>query len=337
MSDVVVVEGATKRYGARAVVDGVGFAVARGGVLALLGPSGSGKSTTLRLIAGLETLDAGRIVLDGEVVSTPGASVPPERRRVGFVFQSFALFPHLSVEDNVAFGARDRGRVGELLELVRLESRRTARVHALSGGEQQRIALVRALAMEPRIVLLDEPFANLDAALRRHLRDEIAATLRARAATALLVTHDAAEAFALADRVAVMSEGRILQHGTPEDVYARPASLEVAMRTGELVRLSGRTTERGVQTCLGELALARPAPDGEVIAIARPEQLAIDPAGAPARVIRRIFEGASTSLVLEVAGESLALRVAGPLRVEPGETVPIAIRSPVLAFPRGSS
>ncbi|MGN6107471.1 MAG: ABC transporter ATP-binding protein, partial [Kofleriaceae bacterium] len=240
-------------------------------------------------------------------------------------------------EDNVAFGARDRGRVGELLELVRLESRRTARVHALSGGEQQRVALVRALAMEPRVVLLDEPFANLDAALRRHLRDEIAATLRARAATALLVTHDAAEAFALADRVAVMSEGRILQHGTPEDVYARSASLEVAMRTGELVRLAGRTTERGVQTCLGELALARPAPDGEVIAIARPEQLAIDPAGAPARVIRRIFEGASTSLVLEVAGESLALRVAGPLRVEPGETVPIAIRSPVLAFPRGSS
>ncbi|HSK05801.1 MAG TPA: ABC transporter ATP-binding protein [Kofleriaceae bacterium] len=336
MTAVVAVEQLTKRFGARAVVDGVSFGVAKGGVLALLGPSGSGKSTTLRLIAGLDHVDGGRVLLDGEPVSTPAALVPPEQRRVGFVFQSVALFPHLTALDNVAFGARDRARAGELLALVGLEPRAAARVHTLSGGEQQRVALARALAIEPRVVLLDEPFANLDAALRRHLRDEIAHTLRARETTAILVTHDASEAFAVADHVAVMSDGKLLQHGTPEDVYARPASLEVASRTGELVRLAGRLTARGtVETCLGELALARPAAHGgEVIAIARPEQVVVDPAGIPARVRRRVFEGASTSLALELDGQPLALRVAGALAASPGDDVPIAIRAPVLVFPR---
>ena len=185
-------------------------------------------------------------------------------------------------------------------------------------------------------MLLDEPFANLDAALRRRLRDEVAVALRAREATAILVTHDASEAFALADHVAVMADGRVLQHGTPEDVYARPATLEVAARTGEVVRLAGRVTERGtVATALGELALAEPgAAEGEVVAIARPEQLAIDPAGAPARVVRRVFEGASTSLALDLGGEPLVLRVAGALAAAAGETVPITIRDAVRVFPR---
>ena len=333
----VLLEGVTKRFGARTVVADVNVRVSRGGVLALLGPSGSGKSTTLRLIAGLEALDAGQISLAGQVVSTPERLVPPERRRVGFVFQSFALFPHLSVEDNIAFGARDRGRLGELLELVRLAPRRAARVHTLSGGEQQRVALARALAMEPSVVLLDEPFANLDASLRRHLRDEIAFALRAREATAILVTHDASEAFALADHVAVMSDGQLLQHGTPEDVYTRPATLEIATRTGETVRLAGTLTERGtVTTCLGEHALIGPAPAPstrrEVVVVVRPEQLAVDPAGTRARVQRRVFEGASTSLTVELAGEVLAMRAAGVLAGTPGELVPIVIRGPVLAF-----
>ena len=331
---VVVLEGVHKRFGGRTVVDDVTLGVAPGEVLALLGPSGSGKSTTLRLVAGLEDLDAGRITLDGQVVSEPGRIVPPERRRVGFVFQSFALFPHLSVEENVAFGARDRARARELIALVHLEPRRSARVQTLSGGEQQRVALARALATEPRVVLLDEPFANLDAALRRHLRDEVAFALRARHATAILVTHDASEAFALADQVAVMSDGRILQRGAPEAIYSHPASLDIAVRTGEVVQLAGRTTATDrVATALGTLTLARPAPaDRDVVVALRPESLVIDPSGTPARVVRRVFEGASTSLLLDLEGQTLTLRAAGPLAAAVDERVPITVRGPVHAF-----
>ena len=335
MTAVVEVDAITRRFGTRAAVDGLTFGVAHGGVLALLGPSGCGKSTTLRMIAGLEEIDAGTITLAGELVSRPRMLVAPERRRVGFVFQSFALFPHLSVEENVAFGARDRSRIDELLALVRLEHRRDARIHTLSGGEQQRVALIRALAAEPRVVLLDEPFANLDASLRRHLREEIATTLRAREATAIVVTHDAAEAFTLADHVAVMAEGTLLQLGTPEDVYARPASLEVAQRTGEVVQLAGRVTERGtVATCIGELVLARPTEATQVIAIARPEQIVIDPSGTPARVTRRVFEGGTTSLHLTAGDEQLSLRAAGVVHARIGEDIPIRITEPVIAFSR---
>ncbi len=343
---VVSLRGVTKRFSGRTVVDRLDLSVASGNILALLGPSGCGKSTTLRMIAGLERVDAGQITLGGEVVSTPSLLVPPERRRVGFVFQSFALFPHLTVEQNVAFGAgsgSDAGaraaRLTELLELVALGPRRAAPIHTLSGGEQQRVALIRALAMAPRIVLLDEPFANLDASLRRHLRDEISQTLRARAATAILVTHDAAEAFALSDHVAVMADGVLLQHGAPQDVYLRPVSLDVAARTGELVRLAARPAPGGdpltALTALGPLALARAAPPAaDLVVVARPEQLSIDPAGVPARVLRRVFEGASTSLELALGDERLLLRAAGALTASPGEEVPIAIRTPVLAFTR---
>jgi iron(III) transport system ATP-binding protein len=331
--NVVDLEGVTKRFGERVVVREVSASVARGEMLALLGPSGSGKSTTLRLIAGLERVDGGQILLDRTLASSGAVHLPPEQRRVGFVFQSFALFPHLTVEDNVAFGAPDRSRIDELLALVDLVPRRAARVHTLSGGEQQRVALVRALAIDPRVVLLDEPFANLDAALRRHVRDEVAIALRAREATAILVTHDAAEAFALADHVAVMSDGTILQHGTPDEVYTRPRSLEIAHRTGELVKLAGTLTSRGTaSTCLGELALIEAPAHGALVVALRPEQLVVDPAGTPARVIRRVFEGASTSVVVEIAGERLVMRSSGALAASPGESLPLAVRSPVLAF-----
>jgi iron(III) transport system ATP-binding protein len=329
---VVELDAVVKRFAGRAVVDGVSLAVDAGRVLALLGPSGSGKSTTLRLVAGLEDVDGGRVLLDGREVSAPGRVQPPEQRRVGFVFQSFALFPHLSVAENVAFGARDRRRAAALVDLVHLGPRRDARIHTLSGGEQQRVALARARARAPRGVLLDEPFANLDAALRRHLRDEVATALRASAATAMLVTHDAAEAFALADEVAVMSDGRVLQRGAPEEVYARPASLDIAQRTGEIVRLAGRVAGDAVTTALGVLPLARPAGAGDCVVVLRPEQLVLEAGGAPARVVRRVFEGASTSLGLDIGGEPLVLRAAGPLAVAVGETVPVAVRGPALAF-----
>ncbi|MFN0252430.1 MAG: ABC transporter ATP-binding protein [Kofleriaceae bacterium] len=362
MTAVVSLESVSRRYGARTVLDGVSFDVAEGDTLALLGPSGSGKTTTLRLIAGLEPIDAGRILLAGMEASSPRASMPPEKRRVGFVFQSFALFPHLSVEDNVAFGARDRSDIDALLALVDLAPRRAARVHTLSGGEQQRVALIRALAIHPRVVLLDEPFANLDAALRRRIRDELARTLRARGATSILVTHDAAEAFVLADRVAVMSDGAILQLGAPEDVYLRPRTLEIARRTGEVVTLRGRLTGNGtVTTCLGELAIAGTdessrgelaiagtdvssrgelaiagtdkSSRGEVIVALRPEQIVVDPAGVRARVRARAFEGSMTTIACELDGESLQLRAAGHVAAAIDDMLPLAVRPPVRVYP----
>jgi iron(III) transport system ATP-binding protein len=365
---VVSLEGVSRRYGARTVVDGVSFDVAEGDTLALLGPSGSGKTTTLRLIAGLEPIDAGRILLDGTEASSPRASVPPEKRRVGFVFQSFALFPHLSVEDNVAFGARDRSDIDALLALVDLAPRRAARVHTLSGGEQQRVALIRALAIHPRVVLLDEPFANLDAALRRRIRDELARTLRARGATSILVTHDAAEAFVLANRVAVMSDGKVLQLGSPEDVYLRPRTLEIARRTGEVVTLRGRRTANGtVTTCLGDLAIASDVTDEsnprsadasnarnagetdtasrgdvardttsgetrEVTVVLRPEQIVVDPSGVRARVRARAFEGSMTTIACEIDGESVQLRAAGHVAAAIDDVIPLAVRTPVRVY-----
>ncbi len=329
---VVSLEGVSRRYGTRTVVDEVSFDVAEGDTLALLGPSGSGKTTTLRLIAGLETIDTGRILLDGTVASTPQSSLPPEKRRVGFVFQSFALFPHLSVEDNVAFGVRDRSDIEALLALVDLVPRRAARIHTLSGGEQQRVALIRALAIRPRVVLLDEPFANLDASLRRRIRDELSRTLRARGATSILVTHDAAEAFVLANRVAVMSDSKLLQLGTPEDVYLRPKTLEIARRTGEVVELRGKLGENNtVTTSLGTHVLANPAgSDPDVSVVLRPEQLVIDPQGVAVRVKSRAFEGSMTTFVCELDGGSMHVRALG--HVAMSDTIPIAIHAPVLVF-----
>jgi iron(III) transport system ATP-binding protein len=331
---VVEVERVSKRFGPRTVVDQVSFAVERGQVLALLGPSGSGKTTLLRMLAGLEVPDAGRILIAGEVVSGEGRFVPAERRRVGFVFQSFALFSHLTVEQNVAFGARSRDPVERLLEQVRLGPRRAARVDTLSGGEQQRVALARALAAEPGVVLLDEPFANLDSALRRHVRDELARTLRAFEATVVLVTHDAGEAFALADRLLVMAEGRALQTGTPEEIYRAPATLEVAERTGEVVRLRGHSGPgRSVRCALGVLeANSDLPPDREVTIALRPESVLIGRGGTTARVLGRVFEGATTCLRLELAGAELTARALGPSPARPGEEVPVSVSGPVSAY-----
>jgi iron(III) transport system ATP-binding protein len=330
---VVEVERVTKRFGGRAVVDDVSFAVERGQTLALLGPSGCGKTTLLRLIAGLEGPDAGRVKLAGEVVAGGGRWVPPERRRVGLVFQSFALFPHLTVEENVRFGAADAGVAGELLGKVHLAERRAARIETLSGGEQQRVALARALAARPRVVLLDEPFANLDAALRRSVRDELAGVLRAVDATSVLVTHDAAEAYGMADRLVVLSGGRVLQAGAPEEVYRAPASLEVARRTGEVVTLRGRTLDgERVRCALGEAPLARPLPAGRDVTVAlRPEQI-LAAGGGTARVLARLFEGQTVCFRLEVGGETVVARRAGAGDLAPGTEVGVSIEGTVSAF-----
>ena len=226
---------ATRRLDDRNVVDHVSFDVIDGELLAMVGPSGCGKSTLLRIIAGLDGAASGRIVLDGVDVT----ALPPERRRIGLVFQDHALFPHRSVTQNISFGLRhlDRrtraARVDELLELVRLPGTGKRYPHELSGGEQQRIALARALAPDPAVVLLDEPFASLDPSLRDDVRTDVIAALRERNAAAVLVTHDREEALSLGDRVAVMSAGRLLQVDRPVEVYERPVDRFVAGFLGD--------------------------------------------------------------------------------------------------------
>jgi iron(III) transport system ATP-binding protein len=212
--------------------------IERGELLAVLGPSGCGKTTLLRMIAGFAQPDAGCVVISDEVVAGPGRMVPPEKRKVGMVFQDYALFPHLTVEGNVAFGLSTRSReerdatTRRTLELVGLQHKATCPVYELSGGERQRVALARALAPGPELVLLDEPFSNLDATLRGGLRREVELILRDAEATALLVTHDQEEALSLADRVAVMRDGQIVQVGSPVEVYGSPATRWAAQFVG---------------------------------------------------------------------------------------------------------
>ncbi|HEU0013103.1 MAG TPA: ABC transporter ATP-binding protein, partial [Longimicrobium sp.] len=229
-------ENLTRRFGDTLAVDGLSLEVAAGEFLTLLGPSGCGKTTTLRMIAGFEQPTSGRVVVDGRDVT----ALPPQKRDVGMVFQNYALFPHLDVAENVAFGLRSRGEsraaaapgVERALEMVELTGFGARRVQQLSGGQQQRVALARALAPEPPLLLLDEPLSNLDAALRERTRDELRALLKQLGMTAVFVTHDQEEAFALSDRVAVLDRGRLQQVGSPEELYAAPANAFVASFLG---------------------------------------------------------------------------------------------------------
>lgn len=278
---------------------GVSFSLGEREILCLLGPSGCGKTTLLRLIAGLETPDSGQILLDGQDVT----AVPPHRRPFGLMFQEYALFPHKNVFDNVAFGLRMAGwprpairaRVEEMLELVGLAGFARRDVNLLSGGEQQRVALARSLAPQPRLLLLDEPLGALDRALRERLLSELPALLRQVGVTAITVTHDQEEAFALADRLVVMRDGEVIQQGSPEVVYRCPASVEVARFLGLTNLLPAHPTGDGaVETPLGRLQVDIPPARGQTVLLIRPE--AIRPAGAGVNqvegtVIERAFRG----------------------------------------------
>jgi iron(III) transport system ATP-binding protein len=296
MSDVSL-RGVSKSFGALQAVREVSLEIERGELMAVLGPSGCGKTTLLRTIAGFERPDAGSVVVGDEVVAGSGRFVPPERRRIGMVFQDYALFPHLTVRANVAFGLAARPRderepvTRRTLELVGLQHKADRYPHELSGGERQRVALARAMAPGPALVLLDEPFSSLDASLRAGLRREVELILRDAEATALLVTHDQEEALSLADRLAVMREGRIVQVGAPEEVYVRPASRWAAQFVGEVNVLSGVAHGSGVETELGVFDLRAPA-SGSVHVAVRPEQLELraDHDGN-AEVVAREFRG----------------------------------------------
>ena len=298
---MIAVRSAVKRFGAVVALDEATLDVNAGEMVALLGPSGCGKTTLLRLVAGFEAPDAGTVTVDGVQVAGGGAWVPPQLRRIGMVFQDFALFPHLTVAENVGFGLPRRERrdaVAEQLALVDLEGRGDRYPHELSGGQQQRVALARALAPRPSLVLLDEPWSNIDPLLRAAMRDELSAILRRVGVTVLLVTHDREEAFSLADRIALMRDGRIEQTGTPEGVYLEPATPWAAEFAGAGNLLRGCIARGGmVDTPLGLLCAracgtAGACQQGKVDALVRPELLFLRPdAAGNGRVVLREFRG----------------------------------------------
>jgi iron(III) transport system ATP-binding protein len=292
---MVCAHGVSKSFGDVRAVDGAELCVDHGELVALLGPSGCGKTSLLRLMAGFDRPDSGEVCLEGSVVAGPGRFAPPEQRRVGMVFQDYALFPHLNVAENIGFGVsrNERAvRVRELLELVGLAACEQRYPHELSGGQQQRVALARALAPRPAIVLLDEPWSNIDPLLRSSMRDELAAIVRAARVTVLLVTHDREEAFSVADRVAVMRHGRIVQAGLAEDLYLSPADRWTAEFVGAGNFVPGRIDGEVVETRLGRFPVLGANGKIDVEALIRPEQVMLraDPDGT-AMVVSREFRG----------------------------------------------
>lgn len=325
-------------HGRGDVLSGISLSIGDGDVMVVVGPSGSGKTTLLRMIAGLHPVGSGRLRLGERDL----VGLPPERRRIGLVPQDGALFPHLTVARNIAYGlpgyrtrraaGRD-ARVRELLAAMRLDGLADRMPHQLSGGQQQRVALARAMAPHPDLILLDEPFASLDASLREHVRQEVLADLRRSGITAMLITHDRSEALALGDRVAVLREGRMVQVDTPGGIYRTPVNRWVAEFVGDANVLPGTLNGDVVTTELGEHALDRPpaVPDGPVAVLIRPEQLRITPiADGSARIGEvRYFGHDVVYRVTPGTGTGLIVRSASIDAPDPGTAVTVAVRGRV--------
>jgi len=325
----------SKRFADVTAVKNLDLEIATGDFVTLLGPSGCGKTTVLRLLAGLEKPDSGLIRIAETEMARPGFFLPPEKRRLGMVFQEYALFPHMSVRDNIAFGIRqhpDRDRrVDEVLELVDLEIFQHRGPHTLSGGQQQRVALARALAPEPAVMLLDEPFSNLDAALRQRVRREIRQILLRAGVTTLFVTHDQEEALCLSDHLAVMIDGRMMQYGPPEELYRYPATQAVAAFLGETNFLTGQADGCAAQSPLGIIQLHDPMA-GAVTIMVRPENVMVQPAR----------DGIAVIIAQEYVGHSWIVTVAIPdgqhLRCRmPGTVAPAAVGSRVALAVQGAA
>jgi iron(III) transport system ATP-binding protein len=346
----IEVRDVSHRYGPRRILDQLSFTLEPGMIGCLLGPSGSGKTTALRCLAGLEPIEGGRISAADTVLSAPGVLIPPERRGIGMVFQDYALFPHLSVRENVAFGlarrdaADRRDTVDRLLGLVGLAGAAERYPHELSGGQQQRVALARALAPKPRLLLLDEPFSNLDASMRADLGAELRQILKRLGITALLVTHDQQEAFAIADEIGVMNEGRLEQWGTPATLYRRPATRFVAGFVGEGSLIPGTPTGNGLlNTELGSVpgrvmgATDEAPPAGEVDVLFRASDLSCrGDDGVEGRIAARAFRGADVLYRIELpSGRAVKVLAAGFEDLEIGQPVGVSIEArAVLAFTR---
>jgi len=337
----------TRVFDGRRVVDDVSLRVMPGQVTCLLGPSGCGKSTTLRIIAGVDMQDSGTIHVDGRLICDTVTRVPPEGRGIGLMFQDFALFPHLSVAGNVAFGLRGRGadaqgRVRDLLDRVGMLRHIDAYPHQLSGGEQQRVALARALAPRPRILLMDEPFSGLDQRLRDDIRDETLALLKAEGTAVLLVTHEPAEAMRMADEIALMRDGRIVQQGAPYNIYNTPVDRQAAAFFSDINVIHGRVQGALTETAFGQFLAPGVADGTEVDIVIRPQHLRIDfdrhgrgpnptPAeGIPARgVVERARFMGSESLVefrMDFDGSRLRALVPSVFLPKPGTPLWLMIR-----------
>jgi len=344
----VSIRGLHKRYGDVAAVDGLDLDVKPGELVALLGPSGCGKTTTLRVVAGFLAPDSGEVWVGDRCLSSPATVIPPEQRRMGMIFQSYALWPHMTVAQNVAYGLRFNGvprterdgKVTEMLRVVQLAGYEQRYPGELSGGQQQRVAVARALVVEPEILLLDEPLSNLDASLREEMRFEIRRLHETFGITTLYVTHDQSEAMVISDRVAVLDQGRVAQIGTAEELFERPRTRFVAEFIGKTNLIEG-TAERSDTFVRGPLRLrvfdANLTP-GPVVLSIRPHQIALGPASlAPpssagenvlrATVLRASYLGDAVDYQVQLDGGDLVLRVAGPItrRFRPGDAVVLTV------------
>ncbi|WP_281783607.1 ABC transporter ATP-binding protein [Sinimarinibacterium flocculans] len=335
------IEAVSRRYGDRPAVDGVSWSARAGETVCLLGHSGCGKTTLLRLIAGVERPDSGSIHIDGEAMSTPSRFVPAERRRVGMVFQDYALFPHLDVLRNVVFGlhegtrAQRAARAQAALERVGLAARVRHYPHMLSGGEQQRVALARALAPAPRVLLMDEPFSNLDRRLRDRVRDDTMALLREAGITAVVVTHDPQEALCIADRIVLMHGGRVEQDAPPQMLYRQPASLFAARFFSVLNEIPGEVRGGRIETALGSFDAAGLS-DGPAVVGLRPRDVVTASDGVAGTVTDTLFLGDLTQLRVRIAGHAspLMLHLPAPPTVRPGQVVHLrADEAAALRFP----
>jgi len=345
---VVVCAGVSKSFGGKRAVCDVSFSVMSGKLLALVGPSGCGKTTLLRMIAGFETPDAGTVSVGGKLVASGGGGgrrakcVPPEKRNVGLVFQDDALFPHLSVAKNIEYGMsrslRAGGRLQKLLEILELTAHRDKHPHELSGGECQRVAIARAVAPKPPVILLDEPFANLDAPLRASMRANLRRFLKETGIAGIIVTHDQDEALSVADQLGVMDAGELLQIGPPSVVYAKPASLAVAKLLGHGNVLPAEAAGVTVTTELGTHRLLNNCEDGVCKAFVRAEAIrAVSPEkGLRATVMDVVFYGHDQDAIVETPkGQSLRVRLDTHRRIERGDVIGLAVEKPVMAYRSG--
>jgi len=360
----LVVTGLHKAFGDHPVLTGLDLEVPAGSLTAILGPSGSGKTTLLRVLAGFERADAGTVIIGGAVVDGQAVHLPPERRRIGYVPQEGSLFPHLTVAANIGFGLPARLRkapaTAELLDAVGLSGLGKRYPHQLSGGQQQRVALARALAIRPQIVLLDEPFASLDAHLRAAVRADVQALLAGAGITGILVTHDQDEALSIADRVAVLRDGQIAQCDAPQALYDRPADADIARFIGDANLVEGVLDTDTVDTVLGRLRIepagAAGSAPGPAVVLIRPEQIELH-AGVPAgpadggrpdggavsgtglcgRVVSYGYHGHDAVIHVQPeddpAAPAIIVRTLGGCQLPPGSAVTLRARGPVLAWP----